>query len=371
MRPFIFSKKGFIRGVFMDKKKTIAIVLAVLILVVAGAGFGISKILFGVAGDSDKEVEITIPSGVGSSAIADILSEKGIIKSNTGFKLYARLHNGEDFKAGTYSFRENMTLKEISDILKSGISNGVPIAYIEGEHMRWLAAEIAKVTDNTEEDVFALLSDEAYLDSLIEKYWFISEDIKNPDIYYALEGYLFPETYMLPGKDASVEKIFDIMLSHMDTVLSEYRDEIEKSKYSVHEILTMASVIEKESLNEEQRKGVSGVIYNRLEKGMSIGSDVTTYYAVKADMAERDLYQSEIESANPYNTRGPGMEGKLPVGPISSVSRSSIEAALEPDTTDNLYFVADKNGEVYFAKDLDGHHKIIAELQEKGLWYEY
>ena len=352
------------------KKKIIIGLVIIVLCCIAAAGIG-AKVLFAPAGTSDKEVEITIPNGTGSSAIAEILADEGMIKSTTGFKIYSKLNGGNEYKAGTYSFRENMSLKEIADILKSGISNGVPIAYIEGEHFRWLAKEIAKITNNTEEDVFNLLKDEAYLDSLIDKYWFISDDIKNKDIYYPLEGYLFPDTYLLPNKNSSVEQIFEIMLDHMDSVLSEYKDEIENSKYSVHELLTVASVVEKESLNEAQRKGVSGVIYNRLDKGMSLGSDVTTYYAVKADMGERDLYQSEIDGKNPYNTRGPGMEGKLPAGPICSVSRSSIEAALEPEHTDNYYFVADKNGEVYFAKDLDQHHKIIAELKEKGLWYEY
>lgn len=357
--------------ILMKNKKSLIIALVIVIICLAAAGIAGSKILFGVAGTSDENIEITIPNGVGANAIAEILNDEGIIKSTAGFKIYSKFNSGNEYKAGTYYFRENMTLKEISDVLKSGISNGVPLAYIEGEHFRWLAEAIADVTENTEEDVFHVLENQDYLDSLTEKYWFINDDIKNSDIYYPLEGYLFPETYLLPDKNASVEEIFEMMLDQMDSILTEYKDEIESSKYSVHEILTIASVIEKESLNEEQRKGVSGVIYNRLDNGMSLGSDVTTYYAVKADMGERDLYKSEIEAANPYNTRGPGMEGKLPAGPICSVSRSSIEAALEPEKSDYYYFVADKNGEVYFAENIDQHHKIIAELEEKGLWFKY
>ena len=355
----------------MKNKKRLIVVLVIVLVCCAAGIFAGTKILFSPAGTSDKEIEVTIPNGVGASAIAEILNENGIVKSTTGFKLYSKLNGGSDYKAGTYNFRASMTFDEISEVLKKGISNGVPFAYIEGEHFRWLAEKIAATTDNTEEDVFKVVKDKKYLDSVIDKYWFITDDIKNSDIYYPLEGYLFPETYLLPDKSASVEKIFEMMLDHMDSVLSEYKDEIEKSRYGVHDILTIASVIEKESLNEAQRKGVSGVIYNRLDADMSLGSDVTTYYAAKADMGERDLYQSEINAENPYNTRGPNMEGKLPAGPICSVSRSSIEAALEPEKSDYYYFVADKNGEVYFAKDLDEHHKIIAELKEKGLWFKY
>lgn len=104
---------------------------------------------------------------------------------------------------------------------------------------------------------------------------------------------------------------------------------------------------------------------------MSLGSDVTTYYGIKVDMSERDLYQSELDKYNPYNTRGPRMEGKLPVGPIASVGLESIIAALEPEETNYLYFVADKNGKTYFAETLSKHQAIVSDLKSKGLWYSH
>ena len=104
---------------------------------------------------------------------------------------------------------------------------------------------------------------------------------------------------------------------------------------------------------------------------MKIGSDVTTYYAIKVDIGERDLYKSELNTYNPYNTRGPKMEGKIPIGPISNVSMSSLEAAMAPNTTEYLYFVADKNGKVYFTKTNNAHEDKIEELKNDGLWYEF
>ena len=157
----------------------------------------------------------------------------------------------------------------------------------------------------------------------------------------------------------------------MEEVLEKYKTEIEESKYSVHELLTIASIVEQEGTNTDNRKDVASVIYNRLTSGMSLGSDVTTYYSVKTDMGERELYQKEIDSNNPYNTRGPNMEGKLPVGPISSVSKTSIEAAVEPNETDYLFFVADKNKKLYFTKTNSEHLQVISELQNSGNWYEY
>ena len=104
---------------------------------------------------------------------------------------------------------------------------------------------------------------------------------------------------------------------------------------------------------------------------MSIGSDVTTYYAARVDMGSRDLYLSEINTYNPYNTRGPEMLGKLPIGPISNVSEQSIKAALYPAKGSYLYFVADKNGKIYFSNTNEEHDKTINSLKKDGLWYEY
>lgn len=104
---------------------------------------------------------------------------------------------------------------------------------------------------------------------------------------------------------------------------------------------------------------------------MALQSDVTTYYAFKVNMGDRDLTQSELNTANPYNTRGPNMEGKIPVGPISNVSESAIEATLNPSDTDAIFFVADKNGKIYFSNTNEEHEQIINELKSQGLWYTY
>ena len=104
---------------------------------------------------------------------------------------------------------------------------------------------------------------------------------------------------------------------------------------------------------------------------MSLGSDVTTYYAAKVEMGQRDLYQAELNSNNPYNTRGPGMAGKLPVGPISSIEEASLDAVLNPNETDYLYFVADKDGNIYFTKTNAEHERKVQELKQNGMWFEF
>lgn len=354
----------------MKKLKIALIIFFILIIGVVA----VYTSLFTKVSSNDDVIEIAIPLGTGTSGIAQILKENNIIKSELGFKIYIKVMNITDFQAGTYGLRQNMSLKEITESLKSGIvydPNNITITYLEGKNMRWLAKKISEVTNNTEDEVYEVMSRENYIDSLIEKYWFITEDIKNKNIYYALEGYLFPDTYALQNKDVTVEEIFEKMLDKMEDVLKEYKTDIQNSNLTIHEILTLASIVEMESVNTGDRKDVASVIYNRLDKNMAIQSDVTTYYAFKIDMGERDLYQKELDTYNPYNTRGPNMEGKLPVGPISSVSKTSIEAAINPNKTDYLFFVADKNGKVYFSKTVSEHDRIISDLRTKGLWFEY
>lgn len=354
-------------------KKIIIIVLALIILLVIGAVFTYRS-LIGPVSDNESEKEIVIPLGTTSEEIAKILKDNNLIKNKLAFKIYVKLNKVSNFQAGTYYLKENMELKEITEMLQTGVMfdpNELSITYIEGKNIKWLADMIEKRTNNSADDVYELLKNEEYLDKLIDKYWFITDAIKNADIYYSLEGYLFPDTYAIANKDIAVEQIFEKMLDKMETVLNEYKEEIEQSNYSVHEILSLASIIELESVNAEDRKDVSSVLYNRLNRNISLGSDVTTYYSVGINVGERDLYQREIDAENPYNTRGPNMGGKLPVGPIASVSKASIEAAINPNNTSYLFFVADKNGKIYFTNTNEEHEQIIQELINEGLWYEY
>lgn len=355
----------------IKNKILLAIIVVVLIIISSLIWYFVS---ISHVNKNETEIEITIPLGSGTNKIADILKENKLIKNKMSFKIYVKLNKVSNFQAGTYYLKQSMNVKEITEMLQTGIMhdpNQLSITYIEGKNMRWLANRIEETTNNTQEDVMKTLEDKEYINSLIDKYWFLTNEINQDEIYYPLEGYLFPDTYAIKNKDVTVEEIFEKMLDKMGNVLEQYKDEIEKSKYSIHEILTIASIIETESMSSDGRKDVASVIYNRLNRGMAIQSDVTTYYAVKVDMGERDLYQKELDTYNAYNTRGPNMEGKLPIGPVASVSKSSIEAALEPTSTDYLFFVADKNGKLYFTKTASEHNSIINELKVEGLWFEY
>ncbi len=358
------------------KKSLIFIIIAIILIIVVGI---VGVILFyntslKAVSTESSPVTIEIKSGSTATDIAQTLKENGLIKNSLVFKLYTKLNNVNGMQAGTYKLDKNMNVEEIADALQKGTDyfpDELKITFLEGKNMRWIAKTIADNTNNTEDDVYTKLADKPYIESLIQKYWFLTEDVLDENIYYPLEGYLFPDTYSFKNKDVTVDEIFTSMLDEMQKKLEDFKDEIQDSGYSVHKILTISSIVECEASKVEDRAGVASVIYNRLKNNLSIGSDVTTYYAIKVDMSERDLYQSELNKYNPYNTRGPQMNGKLPIGPISTVSIDSIKAALEPENTDNLYFVADKNGKIYFAKTEQGHNENINNLKMQGLWYNY
>lgn len=354
--------------------KIIIAILLVIIVVVLGAILWYNSSIKSVDKDNKEKIELKIPIGSTSDDIAKILEDNGLIKSKLAFKIYVKLNKVTDFQAGNYELYKTMSVSDLVNTLQTGklqVENQVAITFIEGKNMNWYANKIAEETNNTKEQVFELLEDEEYIDSLIDKYWFLTDEIKKEDIYYALEGYLFPDTYFFDSKDVTVEKIFEELLNQTEKVLNEYKEKIEDSEYSVHEILTIASIVETEGIFPEDRKDIASVIYNRLNINMAIQSDVTTYYAAKVEVGSRDLYQSELDTYNPYNTRGPRMQGKLPIGPIANVSKNAIEATLNPNDTDYIFFVADKNGKVYFNKTSEGHSKTISDLQSKGLWYEF
>ena len=355
----------------INKKKII--IIAAIVFVIAVTIVGMIMYFFNPVSSKYEEHNIVIPTGSSFTEIANILKEEKIIKNTTAFKIYLKIRKVDNIYAAAYYLSPSMDMDEIVETLLKGGHNEseITITFKEGLHMRKVAEIISEKTNNTYDSVMNKAADMEYINKLIEKYWFLTDEITNSSIYYPLEGYLFPNTYRISSKDATVEEIFEVMLDEMEDVLNNYKKDIEASNYTVHELLTMASVVELEGIDKKSRKDIAGVFYNRLNSGMSLGSDVTTYYAAKVDVSERDLYMSEIDSSNPYNTRGPGMIGKLPIGPISSVSKESIEAAIYPNTNDYLFFVADKNNDVYFTKTSSEHQEMIDKLINEGLWYEW
>lgn len=357
----------------MVKKFVLIVVVLIIILGIGTFSWYLNGMKPVRNSSSSEMINLEIEEGMGTSSIASLLEKNNVIKSATSMKIYVRLNNITSLKAGKYNFNNSEDMQTIINHIINGdvADDSVKITFIEGKNMRWIAKTIAEKTENTEDDVFNLLEDKEYISSLIDKYWFLTDEIEDDRIYYPLEGYLLPDTYVFENKDVSVKTIFSVILNFTEKYLNSCRDEIENNGLTVHQILTFAAMAELEGKSLEDREEIIGVFYNRIRQGMSLGSDVTTYYAFKVDMGERDLTVKELNTENPYNTRGPGMAGLIPVGPICNPSKVAIEATLNYKETDALYFVADKNGKVYFTKNNSEHNKKIQELKNDGLWFTY
>ncbi len=333
--------------------KKILLICVLAILFVAVSGVGLYSYYIRPVDNKKVEKIVEIEKNSTSKIIAKELKKNNIIKSDLFFLLYLKVNNVNDLKAGRYKLNSSMTLKEIVDIIKNGkiyTDDTIRITFREGINYREFARIVEKNTNNSYDDVLNILNDKEYLNSLIEDYWFLTDKILDDKIYYPLEGYLFPDTYEFKNKDVTVPEIIKKLLDQMDKVLSPYSNKIEIDKYNVHELLTLASIAEKEvsnKSNEDDRKKVVSVFVNRLNKGISLGSDITTRYSIKLDES-RPLTKSEYASNSPYNTRNINNVGLIP-SPICMVSKDSIEASIDRIDTNYLYFISNiSTGETFF-----------------------
>lgn len=339
------------------KKKIIiiGILIAVLALFITSLYFyGLTPVK-----NKSEKVIFTINPGTSTIAIIDELTEEKIIKSKVSSFIYLKVHGNFILKAGTYELDRSDSARDIFRKINAGnvYDDSIKITFNEGKRVTHYATLIKEKFGYNENDIINTINDKEYLKELINKYWFLTDEILNDKIYYALEGYLFPDTYSFK-KDASIKSIIETMLDNTNRKLDNYKGEAEKSSYTIHQILTMASIIENESMFDEDRSIVSQVIYKRLNLNMSLGMDVTTYYAVKKDLSET-LTKSDLNSYNAYNTRNTSFIG-LPIGPICNMGIKSIEAALNPSDTNYLYFYADINtGKLYFAENNTEFQKLI------------
>jgi len=356
----------------MKQFRNMAIALVVIMAIVIVGVCTYYNIKMSPVSNDNTLKEVNIEPGTIES-IGITLKENNLIKDVNIFKIYIKLTNKSNLKAGIYELSENMGVEEIVSVLEEGNTynpDEIAITFKEGINVRTVARVISENTNNSYDDVIALMSDNVYIDGLIEKYWFLTDEIKNTNIYYPLEGYLYPNTYRFVNKDVSVEDIFDKMLGEMDKKLTEHKKEIENSSLNIHELITLSSIVELEGASATDRRGVAGVFYNRLNSSSypTLGSDATTYYASKIDDWTVSLTYRELnDCTNKYNTRC-NLNTGLPVGPICNPSLESLESTINPENHDYYYFVADCKGEVYLTKNSSEHTNIINKLKKENNW---
>ncbi len=312
-----------------------------------------------------KESEVvtfSIADGSSVKAVVSQLEAEGLIRDADFVYLYLRQHDElTDLKSGTYeldkSWDVDTIFKHLSDSANAQV-DAVSVTIIEGDWAKHAAAKIAEQTNVTAEELLALWNDEAYIRSLMERYPFLTEDVFNPNIRYKLEGFLAPNTYQFYREtDARTvtEKILDQQLS----IYQKYQDAITSSPYSVHELYTLASIVQYEAGKTEDMKLIAGVFYNRLAINMPLQSSVTVCYAMDEDKGENWLAcETNADYDSPYNTY---MYPGLPPGPIINPGEDAIEAVLYPTESDYYYFMADVDtGVVYYGRTLEEHNANVA-----------
>lgn len=292
---------------------------------------------------NDRPVEIEIPSGASLGSVAGSLFENGIIRSKLWFR-YKGQDIAKNIKPGTYTIESKISIDEIYEIIQQGEQlEQIKITFPEGFILYQMAEKV--------EDA-GIGSRDGFIEATNTYFATKGYNFDTSSLYFNMEGYLFPDTYYF-NKGQDISNVVSKLADTMDNVFSEeYIDRAKELGLSKHEILTIASLIEREAYNDEERARISGVIYNRLDKGMLLQIDATVIYGLgegKEHMT-RVLY-ADLEKENPYNTyKNLG----LPPGPIASPGKNSIIAALYPEEHDYFYYVFAENGHV-FSKTYDEH----------------
>lgn len=321
---------------------------------------------------------IEIVEGATVQSVIDQLVKEDVVKSEFMTRMFLKLNPEYDgVMVGTYVFDKKDTLES----MWSAFARGQEVAYVrfqilEGESITVYAEVLATALGDASrsEEILNYWNSSEFVGSVINDYECLTEEIYGEEIYFPLEGYFKPDTYLFGEHDFTFENLDFISRIFLDAREADYRELIATSGYNeyttnFHEVLTLASIIEREATTLEDRKIVAGIFINRLAAGDSLGSDITTYYAEQVPVYERDLTQAELDKSNGYNTRG-NLKG-LPVGPVNNPSKDSIDAVLNYTDNDYYYFVSDKNAKMYYTSTFSEHEAIIAKLKADGLWYTW
>lgn len=334
----------------------VGIVVCVLILT-GFMGYRYLNSALGAVDATDKKaVTVSIPSGASTSQIADALEKKGVIKSAMVFNYYVKFHNYTNFQAGDFSLSKAENLKSIIAQLRGGGSTDSTgtVLVKEGETAETIADAVdklkAKDPSFTKANFIKLLKDQSFFDQLYKKYPKLLKSAKAATgVRYRLEGYLFPATYAVTSGE-SLKALITQMVAKSDSVMSNYYTSIEKQGYTVQEVLTLASLAEREGVSSTDRREIAGVFLNRIDAGMPLQSDISVMYALNTHKTHLTNKDTSVDS--PYNLYVHTGYGP---GPFNSPSETSIRAVLSPSDRSKgyLYFVANlKTGEILYATTL-------------------
>lgn len=331
------------------------IILVVLIVIAAGIGYGWNAMQ--PTATSDQVVPYTLKQGTSTATVADELAQNGLIKNALAFKVYLKMKSeGSEFKAGDYEFTPGLTYDQIITKLDNAevvVPKTMKFTIPEGYTVTQIADKLSEA-GYVDRDAFMKLVDDP---SSLK----LAQELKVPTgdgILHPLEGYLFPATYDLPIESTESDIIANMLLATRTKLRSidNLDAQLKERNLTVHQLLTEASLVEREVVVPEERAQVAGVIDNRLKQKMKLQIDATVQYAL-GKQKDRLLY-SDLKIDSPYNTY---LHEGLPPGPIANPGLDAIKAALAPEASEYLYYVTKKDGTGghLFAKTYQEHLKNI------------
>ncbi|HFI0044797.1 endolytic transglycosylase MltG [Streptococcus parasuis] len=362
-------------------KRIVAVVMSlVVVFFLATCTFGffwVKSSLEPINTEATKTIQVEIPEGSSTKEIANILFENDLIKNATVFNYYSKIKSYNNYQSGFYNLSQSMS---VDDLAKALQESGTPTAQeepagkvliVEGYTLTQIANSVtlnAKTDDKTDktpftsEEFLATVTNQEFIDRMVATYpnLFASLPAADSGVIYRLEGYLFPAVYDYYD-DATIENLVEQMISTTDARLQPYYEAIANKNLTVNEVLTLASLVEKEGSTDEDRRNIASVFFNRLNTEMPLQSNIAILYAQgklgeETTLAEDTNIDTSIES--PYNIYW--RAGLMP-GPVDSPSLSAIEAVLNANATDYYYFVADvTTGTVYFANTIEEHDQNVA-----------
>lgn len=316
-----------------------------------------------VSAEPAEEILFEIASGDSLTRVSNRLEASGLIRNRTVFKYYCDFAGmGQKIQIGTYQLNPAMTMSEIADRLTTGDGNPLVrnITLIPGESVEDFAAKLAAGGVIGDQNAFL---EKCRTGEMFKDYYYIADVLSTPGAArrkYVLEGYLAPNTYEV-YTTASDEEIIRKLLSQVEAAFPEdYRNRAEELGMTMDEVLTLASLVEKEAKTADFEK-VSAVFHNRLKKGMKLQSDVTVHYIT--GVLRMSLNEGDLNTDSPYNTY---LHTGLPLGPVCNPSAAAVRAALFPEENylneGYLYFCAKtpESGELYFSKTLAEHETAVA-----------
>ncbi|MDD3028239.1 MAG: endolytic transglycosylase MltG [Erysipelotrichaceae bacterium] len=347
------------------KKIIITVLIAVALMGAGGMIFYQANL--GAMSQVEAKVAFSVENGTSLNRTIGQLHEQGLIANETAAKIYCRLNGITSVQANTYELDMSMDLKKIMRIISTGDHDYVIMAKVtvlDGQRISDIVATLNGLGLDGER-FGEYINDENNLKGWIDTYWWLTSDVLQPEIKYPLEGYLAPETYFVQAGDDALAQLAAAMLEQTDAVLSPLQDaistfQVDGKTLTVHEFMTLSSIVQAESLNSDDALVIAGVFVNRLEANMPLQSDVTVNYA--NDEIKVAVTHADLATDSKYNTY---LYAGLPIGPIATIDREIYNSVLNYTPNDYFYFFALEDGSIIYSKTYQEHLKVVQENK----WY--